>query len=206
MEAYIGQIMFGGWNFAPRGWMFCNGQILAISSNTALFSLLGTTYGGNGQTTFALPDLRGRAPMQWGQGPGLSNYDLGQVGGVEEQSLILPQLPAHNHTAVFTPTGGGSATTVTINAVSGVDTLSEENAPSVGCFLGTAETALYVPAGAAGGGTQVNLGGVTVTGGSSGGGTVTVGVTGGNLPVSTMQPYLALTAVICVSGVFPSRN
>jgi microcystin-dependent protein len=94
---FIGEIrMFGG-NFAPRGWAFCQGQILSIAQNTALFSLLGTTYGGNGQTTFALPDLRGRVPIQPGQGPGLSPRTLGEAGGQETVTLIASQMPAHNH-------------------------------------------------------------------------------------------------------------
>jgi len=97
-EPFIGQIMLVPYNFAPRGWAFCNGQILPIAQNTALFSLLGTTYGGNGQTTFALPDLRGRVPVSSGQGPGLQNYDLGQVGGSETQTLTVNEMPLHNHT------------------------------------------------------------------------------------------------------------
>jgi microcystin-dependent protein len=90
--------MFGG-NFAPRGWAFCNGQLLSIAQNTALFSLLGTTYGGNGQTTFALPDLRSRAPVHFGQGPGLTNRDLGEQGGEETHTLITTEMPAHSHPA-----------------------------------------------------------------------------------------------------------
>jgi microcystin-dependent protein len=94
---FLGEIrMFGG-NFAPRGWAICNGQLMPISQNTALFSLLGTSYGGNGITTFALPDLRGRVPINQGQAPGLSLYDLGQIGGEENLTLTTAQLPAHNH-------------------------------------------------------------------------------------------------------------
>jgi microcystin-dependent protein len=97
MEAYLGQIeMFGG-SFAPRGWMSCNGALLAIAEYQALFSLLGTTFGGDGQTTFALPDLRGRSPMHWGQGPGLSQRALGGSGGNEQITLTEPQLPSHTH-------------------------------------------------------------------------------------------------------------
>jgi microcystin-dependent protein len=96
-EPFIGEIRLFPYNFAPRSWAFCNGQILPIAQNTALFSLLGTTYGGNGQTTFALPDLRGRHANSSGQGPGLSSYDLGQVGGTETQTLSVNQIPAHNH-------------------------------------------------------------------------------------------------------------
>ena len=96
-EPFLGSIILFAGNFAPRGWAFCNGQILSIAQNTALFSLLGTTYGGNGQTTFALPDLRGRAPIHSGQGPGLQSYALGQVGGEESVTLGITQIPAHQH-------------------------------------------------------------------------------------------------------------
>lgn len=100
-EPFLGMIIVVPYNFAPRGWAFCNGQILAIAQNTALFSLLGTTYGGNGQTTFALPDLRGRFPNSSGQGPGLSPYSLGQVSGTENTTLTINQMPQHIH--AFTP-------------------------------------------------------------------------------------------------------
>ncbi len=111
---FIAQIsMFGG-NFAPRNWAFCSGQILSIAQNTALFSLLGTTYGGNGQTTFALPDLRGRVPIHPGQGPGLSNYSLGQVGGVENVTLISTQIPAHSHPVTTSTNASSGAATDTV--------------------------------------------------------------------------------------------
>jgi microcystin-dependent protein len=94
---FLGEIkMFAG-NFAPRSYAFCSGQILAIAQNTALFSILGTTYGGNGQTTFALPNLQGRVPIHAGQGPGLSTYSLGQVGGTETVTLNINQIPSHTH-------------------------------------------------------------------------------------------------------------
>ena len=96
-EPFLGQISIYGFNFAPRGWAMCNGQILPIAQNTALFSLLGTTYGGNGQTTFALPDLRSRVPIHVGQGPGLSSYSLGQAAGTETDTLTINQMPQHNH-------------------------------------------------------------------------------------------------------------
>src|SRR2546423_11874963 len=97
-EPFLAEIIMFGGNFAPRGWALCNGQILSIAQNTALFSLLGTTYGGNGQTTFALPDMRSRVPIHPGQGPGLSNYSLGQAGGAESTTLIAGNLPPHAHT------------------------------------------------------------------------------------------------------------
>ncbi len=113
-EPFIGQITIFAGNFAPRGWAFCDGQILSIAQNTALFSILGTTYGGNGQTTFALPDLRGRAPVSAGQGPGLSNYVLGQQGGSETTTLNITQIPAHAHTTqVFSNTDPATSTTPT---------------------------------------------------------------------------------------------
>jgi microcystin-dependent protein len=105
-EPFLGQIILVPYNFAPRGYAFCTGQLLSISQNTALFSLLGTTFGGNGQTTFALPDLRGRVPNGAGQGPGLSNYDLGQVGGTETDTLTVNQMPAHNHLVNVNADGG----------------------------------------------------------------------------------------------------
>jgi microcystin-dependent protein len=97
-EPYLAEIFMGGMNFAPRGYSTCAGQILSIAQNTALFSLLGTTFGGNGQTTFALPDLRGRVPMGEGQGPGLSQRVLGELSGQENVTLVNTQIPAHNHT------------------------------------------------------------------------------------------------------------
>src|SRR5437763_6086070 len=96
---FIGQIVLFAGNFAPRGWALCHGQLLAISQNTALFSILGTTYGGNGQTTFALPDFRGRVPVGPGQGPGLSDYDLGEQTGTEAVTLLVAEIPSHNHQA-----------------------------------------------------------------------------------------------------------
>ncbi len=96
-EAFVGEIRICGFNFAPQGWAFCDGQLLSISQNTALFSILGTTYGGNGTTNFGLPDLRGSVPLGFGQGPGLSLYDLGQKAGEENVTLLSNQMPAHNH-------------------------------------------------------------------------------------------------------------
>ncbi|MGZ5273038.1 MAG: phage tail protein [Kaistella sp.] len=96
-EPYLGQIAFVAFTFAPKGWADCDGQIMSIAQNTALFSLLGTTYGGNGQTTFALPDMRGRVLIDDGQGPGLSPYSSGQNGGAETHTLTINEMPMHNH-------------------------------------------------------------------------------------------------------------
>jgi microcystin-dependent protein len=116
-EPFIGEIkMFGG-NFAPQGYAFCNGQLLSIAQNTALFSLLGTTYGGDGVSTFGLPDLRGRVPVSQGQGPGLSVYQLGQSGGEENHTLVIGELAAHAHTVTVSP--GCSAEDPTTGAPTG---------------------------------------------------------------------------------------
>jgi microcystin-dependent protein len=96
-DPFVAEIRIYGFNFAPRGWAFCNGQIMPISQNTALFSLLGTTYGGDGKSTFALPNVQGRSPMHPGQGPGLSLHDLGEEGGVEAVNLLTSEMPQHNH-------------------------------------------------------------------------------------------------------------
>lgn len=96
-DPFVAEIRIFGFNFAPTGWALCNGQLLPISQNTALFSLLGTTYGGDGKSTFALPNLQGSTAMFWGQGPGLSSYDQGEAGGVEFVTLIESEMPAHTH-------------------------------------------------------------------------------------------------------------
>src|SRR6476469_3691096 len=97
MDPFVAEIRIFPFNFAPKGWAFCNGQLLPISQNTALFSLLGTTYGGDGKSNFALPDLQGRAPMHPGQGPGLSLHDLGETGGSDTVTLLESEMPSHNH-------------------------------------------------------------------------------------------------------------
>ncbi len=138
---FLGMIAMFGFNFAPRGWAFCNGQILPIAQNTALFSLLGTTYGGNGQTTFALPDLRGRVPIGQFQGPGLSDYTLGQVAGSETVTLLSTQIPAHTHTlngitqagTSAVPTGNLPANTGALDKEYGIPgTLTPMNAQAIG--------------------------------------------------------------------------
>ena len=96
-DPFVAEIRIFGFNFAPIGWAFCDGQILPISQNTALFSLLGTTYGGDGKSTFALPDMQGNTPMMWGQGSGLSLYDLGQMSGSETVTLLVSEIPLHTH-------------------------------------------------------------------------------------------------------------
>lgn len=191
IEPYIGGIALFGFSFNPRGYMMCNGQILSIAQYNALYALLGTTYGGNGVQTFALPDLRSRAPVHVGTGTGLSNYALGQSAGQQSITLLQTNLPQHVHT--FTNQS-------TLNAV---DTPATAPQPGVGSLLatgtdkgGTDTPRIYVPSGTAG--TQVALGGLNVAG--------TVGIAGGSQPVGILRPYLALNYCIAVEGIFPSRN
>jgi microcystin-dependent protein len=182
-EPFVGEIkMFAG-NFAPRNYALCNGQILPISQNQALFSILGTTYGGNGQSTFALPDMRGRAPIHWGQGTGLSNYILGQFGGVENVTLNVTQMPQHVHTLQVSVQCNPDDATV------GIPTGNVLAIPN--SATGGAVNAYTPPAGG-----NSNLGGVNAT----------MGISGNSLPHSNQQPYLAVTFIIALFGIFPSRN
>ncbi|MFT6245183.1 MAG: microcystin-dependent protein [Salibacteraceae bacterium] len=186
MDPFIGQIQPFGFNFAPRGWAQCDGQLLPISQNTALFSLLGTYYGGDGRTTFGLPDLRGRTALHMGTGPGLTSRPIGQRTGLESNTLITTQLPAHSHA------GTGK---LKVNA-------SASSADPVGNY----------PAGLSGrdsGGQPVSLSGynTAATGvGAADGVEVTTTNTGGGQPVNNMQPYLVINWCIALNGVYPSRS
>lgn len=177
MEGYIAEIRLFAGNFAPRGWAFCNGQILSIAQNTALFSLLGTTFGGNGQTTFALPDLRGRTAVGPGQGPGLPAVNLGQVSGEPSHTLIITEMPAHNHT-VQASTRASSAEATSTSPVNNVPATPEQ-------------AAIYGP-----GPGDVTLNNLSVV----------VGIAGGSQPHNNMQPYLGVNYIICMEGIYPSRN
>ena len=178
MDEFIAIIkMFGG-NFAPRGWALCNGQILSIAQNTALFSLLGTTFGGNGQTTFALPDLRGRVPIHPGQGPGLSSYSLGQQAGTESITLTQNNLPPHSH--ILNANAGGKANIANPTG----NFLGVGNVPSSGENINMYNTAA--------GANALNPGSITGGGNSN--------------PFSIIQPYLCVNFIICLEGIFPSRN
>jgi microcystin-dependent protein len=195
MDPILGQIILFGGNFAPVGWFQCNGQLLPIAQYTALFSLLGTTYGGNGTTTFGLPDLRGRVPLGMGQGPGLSNYAQGQASGSENVTLLTTQIPAHNHSAA-------AAVTVDVKLNVGLDDVLVDNA--VGNVLATETRAagdvpnIYTASANVG---QMRGDAATATGTA----TLTVGAAGGSQPHSNVQPYLALNYIIAWQGIYPSR-
>lgn len=178
-QPYVGEIrMFGG-SFAPAGWAFCNGQLMPISENDTLFNLIGTTYGGDGEETFGLPDLQGRIPVHAGQGPGISqNYALGEKAGAESVTLTTQQIPNHTHTpqisnapgSTFTPTSG--------------TVLANSNSTSVNVYkspadLGTGQVALNA---------------------------ASISAIGGSQPHTNIQPTLAISYIISLFGVFPSQN
>ena len=202
MEGTIGEIrMFGG-NFAPRTWALCQGQLINISDNVALYTILGVTFGGNGVTTFALPGLSSRVAVGTGQGAGLTNYVLGEAIGTETVTLLSSQIPAHTHTPTFTiDTVTTPSATVTLF---GVDTAGGDATP-VGEMLGSdGNTSCY--AAATGTTVQMDASAVTITSFSGPFPTVAVGVSGGSMPHENLQPYTAVNYVICVEGIFPSRN
>jgi microcystin-dependent protein len=177
-QPYVGQIMIIGCNFAPAGWMLCQGQLLPISEYETLFQLIGTTYGGDGQSTFGLPDLRGRVPLHMGQGPSLSSYVIGQAAGVESVTLTTQQIPTHNHLSQIAGSPAPASTP-------GNNILANEaigNAQAT-CFS-------YGPFG----GTQSALA------------TATLAITGGSQPHENRQALLVLNFIISLFGVFPSQN
>ncbi len=181
VEPYLGTVTVFSGNFAPRAWMFCQGQLLAIAEYDALFALIGTTYGGDGQTTFALPDLRSRVSIHQGQGAGLSNYVIGEAAGVESTTLLSINLPTHAHSMVGSLNLKQPASTAT----TGVD-LPTNAYPASGekLYFGSSEGTVMGPY------SSISS---TVLAGSS-------------QPVPILQPYLAMNYIIAVEGIFPSRN
>ncbi len=176
-DQFLAEIRPFPFNFAPQGWALCNGQILPISQNTALFSLLGTTYGGDGKSNFALPNLQGRSPMHWNQGPGLSNHPLGETGGSATVSLIVSQMPQHTHG---------------INCLDTPRTRGQVGNPANAIPAKTGG----IPANAyTSGGTQNQTMAANA-----------VGTAGSGLPHNNMQPFLTLNFCIALQGIFPSRN
>ena len=180
-EPFIGEIKIFGFNFAPVSYALCQGQIMSIAQNTALFSLLGTTYGGNGQTTFALPDLRGRMPIGQGQGPGLPFYTMGEAAGTTNVTLLSNNMPIHNHAA----TG--------INVRIPVTSASEDSS-ATNNYIGNAVNDTFGPAASP----TASLGAPVVSGSTA--------PAGGSQPFSILNPYLAINYSIATQGIFPSRN
>jgi microcystin-dependent protein len=170
-QPYLAEIKIISWNFAPRGWAFCNGQLLPINQNQALFSLLGTTYGGNGQTTFALPDFRSRVPIHQGQG-----FIEGQKGGEEFHTLVKNEMPAHNHFVNASSTQADS-------------TFIQTASPASQNLFGTVAGGIY-----AGFAAPTSMAPESITN------------VGGSQPHENRQPFLVLNFIICLQGIFPSRN
>jgi len=172
-QPYVGEIRMFGASFAPAGWAFCNGQLLPISENETLFQLIGTTYGGDGQSTFALPNLQSRVPVHMGQGPGISNnYQLAETGGSESVTLTTQQTPIHTHPALCSSVGGNSS-----DPAGGIWAFSDLNqystaAPDVGMGTPAIQTTPQ----------------------------------GGSQPHDNMIPYLVISYIISLFGIFPSPN
>jgi len=174
-DPFVAEIrMFAG-NFAPTGWAMCDGQLLPISQNTALFSLLGTFYGGDGRTTFALPDLRGRIPLQQGQGPGLSNRDLGETGGSSTVTLLTTEIPSHTH-QIKAVTASGTSTDPT-------------NKTWAQARYGRVADQIYATGAPD---TQMSSNAMSTV--------------GSGLPHNNMSPYLCVTFIIALQGIYPPRG
>lgn len=175
-QPFLGQVVVYPYNFCPRGWATAQGQLLAIQSNTALFSLLGTTYGGNGVTSFALPNLSGRGFFGQGQGPGLSSRVQGETGGAETRTLTTTQMPAHTHaTRLRVSAQGGDSVQALRNGFAVSANAYQAGAPPTpAAYLNSAAPSL--------------------------------GTAGGNQPFASRAPYLTLTPCIAIQGIFPSRN
>lgn len=192
-QSYLGSISGWGPSFAPRGWAFCQGQTLAISQNTALFSLLGTVYGGDGRTTFMLPDLGGRVPIGAGESLGTSDYPLGMRGGSESTTLTSNNMPAHTHTT--TTTVSANLPLSTAAATSATPAAGEVLASANGSFgRDPVDVKIYAPAP---GTVQVPL---------NTSASVDVQPAGGSQPFSLLQPFTVINYIICTAGIFPPRN
>ncbi len=183
-EPFIGEVKILGFQFPPRGYMHCSGQTMSIAEYTALFSLIGTTYGGNGTTTFNLPDLQGRVPINQGTGPGLSDYTLGEAAGAVSATLLSSNMPAHIHT---------------INNVKvslKVNSTIADSGTAVGAYPGTSNTNVWAESSTP---NQFMAPDIAVATGST-------DVIGSSMPFSIANPYLVMNYSIAVEGIFPSRN
>ncbi|MFC3880797.1 phage tail protein [Algoriphagus namhaensis] len=181
MEGTIGEIRLFGGNYSPRNWADCSGQLISISQNTALFSILGTTYGGDGRTTFGLPDLRSRVAIGEGTGPGLPSFRIGQRGGLEQVQLNVANLPTHNHTIKVSSTAG-------------------DNSDPTGRYSAKAQTEVER------GATPVPVDSYGSVANQIPMASNSVGNAGGSQPFSVKNPYLGLRYIICLFGTFPSRS
>lgn len=190
MEGYIGEIRMFAANFSPRNWAYCSGQLLAISTNTALFSILGTMYGGNGQTTFALPDMRGRSAVSPGSNPGTINYPIAGRAGSESTTLLSTNLPPHTHVLTGKPT-----VTITPRCNTGAGTVTEagDQYPAVPGNI----TPPYTTAAP-----DVPVASMPVQATSN----IMGANAGGSQPLQHLSPYTVVNYIICIYGIYPSRN
>lgn len=198
MEFLMGGIIMFGGTFAPKDWAMCNGQLIAISQNQALFALLGNVYGGDGRTNFGIPDLRGRAPIGFGSGPGLPTYPEGAHVGFPTTQLTTQHMANHTHTA--------SVTDITVSVSGSINTTTtdaDSNDPS-GNYLAVSTGAHKVFSATKTGTETLAVDALSITG--SGSGTVAVEAAGNSQAFSLMQPSIAMNYIIAMQGLFPSRN
>lgn len=184
MDAYLGQITLFAGNYAPEGWALCNGQLMQVAQNQALYAVIGNTYGGSPGSTFALPNLQGRVPLHPGAVAGQPNHYIGQQGGAETVALSVNQMPGHVHSMTAPPGGASSANGTTTSPVGAypAQILGDQGSPLL-AYSQTANGTLAA--------------GSVVTSNT--------GAAGGSQPISVMQPYLAVNFIICTSGLFPVR-
>ncbi|PUZ24392.1 Microcystin-dependent protein [Chitinophaga costaii] len=196
MDVYMALIFIFGGNYAINGFAFCQGQALSISQNTALFSILGTLYGGNGSSSFCLPDLRGRVPRGMGQGVGLSYVSLGEMVGSESVSLKTTNMPLHTHAATLSNAKASFPASNQVGTTNVPDgTVSLAKFPTLGSGPGAQAIKGYA---APDGTTFLSPGTVTAD--------VTIGNTGGSVPFNNLNPYLGVNYIIALQGIYPSRN
>lgn len=178
-DPFVGEIRMVGWNFPPPGWALCNGQLMSISQNSALFSLLGTTYGGDGIQTFALPNLQSRVPVHQGTGIGLGTYVMGQVGGSESVTLIANQMPQHNHLMGVSNLSGSVVDPTNALLAQGNSGTARAPVP-ISDFVSSAATGTLAP--------------------------TAIQPAGGSQPHSNLQPYLCINFIIATQGIYPSHQ
>ena len=201
MDTFIGQIIMFAGNFAPRDWAFCDGELLPISQNQSLYSILGTTYGGDGRTTFGLPDFRGRVPIGQGQGNGLTTRRMGEQIGIEDVTLSTAQMPIHSHAAETTISGSSVTAKLKASSAEGTTNVPLNNYLAKPSNIGLQSINMYDSSAdieMASDAIEIDLSAVTAN--------TTSDDTGGNSAHNNIQPSLVMNYIICVNGVYPSRS
>jgi len=201
MEPFIGQIIMFAGNFAPRDWAFCDGELLPISQNQSLYSILGTTYGGDGRTTFGLPDFRGRVPIGQGQGNGLTSRIMGEQIGIEDITLSTAQMPIHSHAAETTISGSSVTAKLKASSAEGTTNVPLNNYLAKPSNIGLQSINMYDSSAdieMASDAIEIDLSAVTAN--------TTTDDTGGNSAHNNIQPSLVMNYIICMNGVYPPRN